>query len=136
MFSRGSQVPKVFPNVFPKMFPIAPWVIYPYGLPKVQLPCIETKQVASGDAHLFLFCNWGSKEVLLLGGMPKVPKELLMGQSINMANSFLKRKKSCEPTTHDLINMWIFYARSFLGCFQPMNETMSEKSLNVRKVKT
>jgi hypothetical protein len=88
--------------------------------------------VTSRDAHLFLFCNWGSREELLLGGMPKAPKELLMGQSIWL--TFFKKRKSCEPTTtHDLINMLIFSARSFLECFQSIRQCpKSEKTKNIR----
>jgi hypothetical protein len=56
--------------------------------------------------------------------MPKVTKELLMGQSIWLIIFF--KRKSCEPTTHDLINMWIFYAKIFLGMLST-DETMSKK---------
>jgi hypothetical protein len=35
MFSKGSQIPKVFPNAFPKMFPIAPgYYLSPMVCPK------------------------------------------------------------------------------------------------------
>jgi hypothetical protein len=41
-------------------------------------------------AHLFLFCNWGSKEVLLLGACSMFQKNA--GGPINMA-PFKKKKK-------------------------------------------
>jgi hypothetical protein len=63
--------------------------LIPYGLPKVQLPLYKLNKVKSRGAHLFLFCNCGSKEVLLLGACPMFPKKLLIGQSIWL----LKNKK-------------------------------------------
>jgi hypothetical protein len=74
-FPSSQSVPKCVPEDVPN----STLGYIPYGLPKVQLPCIETKQVASGDAHLFLFWNWGTKEVLLLGGMPKSSKRIADG---------------------------------------------------------
>ncbi len=71
-----------------------------YGLPKVQLPLYKLNKVKSSGAHLFLFYNWGSKEVLILESCPMFLNKLLMGQSIWL----LKEKKSCERT-HDLNNM-------------------------------
>jgi hypothetical protein len=41
--------------------------------------------------HLFLFCNWGSKEVLPVDGLPNGPKKIDDGR-INMALS-KKRKQ-------------------------------------------
>jgi hypothetical protein len=34
---------------------------------KFNSPVYKLKQVKSKGAHLFLFCNWGSKDVLLWG---------------------------------------------------------------------
>jgi hypothetical protein len=53
----------------------------PYGLPKVQLPCIETEKVSNSFAHLFLFCYWGPKRCFYWG-VPNSPKDLVMGQPI------------------------------------------------------
>jgi len=57
--------------------------LIPYGLPKVQLPLYKLNKVKFKGAHLFQFCNWGFKEVLLLGACPIFPKKLLMGESIS-----------------------------------------------------
>jgi hypothetical protein len=68
-----SFVPKGFSSSFPDMFPIAPRFYHIWFAPKFNSPCIQSKMVKSRGAHLFLFCNWGSKKVLLLGTCPKFP---------------------------------------------------------------
>ncbi len=70
-------VSNVFPSSFqdPKVFPIVLSFI-PYDLPKVQLPCIQIKKISIKGAHSSLFCNWGSKDALLLGECPMFQKEL------------------------------------------------------------
>jgi hypothetical protein len=96
-----SFVPKGFPSAFPDMFPIAPGFYHIWFAPKCNSPCIWSKMVKSRGAHLFIVCNWGSKEVLLLGTCPMFQNNCWWA---NQRGSFLKNRKSCERT-HDLINM-------------------------------
>jgi hypothetical protein len=56
-----------------------------------------------------------------MGGQAQSSKRIADGP-IKMANFFFFKKKKVVSPTHDLINMWIFYARSFLGCFQMMRQ--------------
>jgi hypothetical protein len=64
LFPSSSQsVAKYAPQYVPNSTPALSCMV----LPKVQHPCIQTEKAKSRGAHLFLFCNWGSKEVLLLG---------------------------------------------------------------------
>jgi hypothetical protein len=68
-----SLVPNVFPSYshdVPTRFPICSQQhldFLPHGLPKLALPCIQTGKVGHRGAHLFLFCDSGSKEMFLLG---------------------------------------------------------------------
>jgi len=75
--------------------------LIPYGLPKVQLPLYKLDKVKFRGAHLFLFCNWGSKEVLLLGHAQCSQKNCWL---VNQYGSYKKKQKSFD-LTHDLINM-------------------------------
>jgi len=51
---------------------------------------------------LFLFCDWGSKEVLLLGSVQCSKK---VGDVANQCGTFPKEKKKTCEHTHELINM-------------------------------
>jgi hypothetical protein len=75
--------------------------LIPYSLPKVQLPLYKLDKVKFRGAHLFIFCNWGSKEVLLLGHAQCSQKNCWL---VTQYGSYKKKQKSCE-LTHDLINM-------------------------------
>jgi len=92
MFSKGSQV---F-NVFPSMFPIAPWF---YCIWFAQSSTLLYK-LHYREIRLFLFCNWGSKEVLPLGSA-QYSKKVIDGP-MNMA--LAKKKKKSYGCTHELIN--------------------------------
>jgi hypothetical protein len=62
---QSNQVPKYIPeDVHNNTLVLLCFI--PYGLPKVQLPYIETEKVCNYQMLLFLFYNWGSKDVLPL----------------------------------------------------------------------
>jgi hypothetical protein len=60
------HVPKMFPSTFPKMFPIALGFYAIWFAQSLALLYIN-KIGKSRGGHLFIFCNLGSKEMLLLG---------------------------------------------------------------------
>jgi hypothetical protein len=77
VFSSCSHGVLHIPKLFPKTFPIAPQ-LYPIWF--AQSPTLmyrNWKRWAMGErAYLILFCNFGSKEVLLLGEeYPMFPKK-------------------------------------------------------------
>jgi hypothetical protein len=79
-FYGSHHVPMGFPKaspssqVVPQHIPNSTSVLSHMVLPKVQLPCIQTRKAGDRGAHLFLCCNLGSK------GMPNVSEKLVMGQ--------------------------------------------------------
>ncbi len=77
----SNQIPKMFPNAFVKMFLIT-LSFYPIWFAQSSTPMYINQKVKSKGAQLFIFCKWGSKEVLLYGACPMFQKNLLMGQSI------------------------------------------------------
>ncbi len=62
----------------------------PYGLP-FNSHVRNLKRWAVGKCNLFLFCNWGSKEVLSIGWVLNLPKTFADGP-MNMA--LLKKNKN------------------------------------------
>ncbi len=105
-FPKCSQVPKLFVEHSPRCSLLHLGLI-PYGLPKVQLPLYKLNKVKSRGAHLFLFCNCGSKEVLLLGACPMFPKKLLIGQSIWLLKN-KKRKLWAHPWSNQYESQTMF----------------------------
>ncbi len=107
VFPCSQCVPIMFPwdsqVVSPKMFPIAPHIyhIELWFCPKLNSHVCKLKRWAIGAAHLFLFCNWRSKEITLIWECSMLPK---IWWWANQYDSFNPKKKSCEYT-HELINM-------------------------------
>jgi hypothetical protein len=60
------------------MFPIA-LGFYPIWFAQSSTPLSINKKFQCCVVYLFLLCNWESKEVLLLGGMPTASKKIADG---------------------------------------------------------
>jgi hypothetical protein len=87
-FPKGSQILKVFPDGFLKMFPIAPG-FYPIWFAESSTPlCINQKGEGQGCTFVSIL-QLGVQRGASIGGMPNIPKKLLMGQLIWL----LKNKK-------------------------------------------
>jgi hypothetical protein len=105
-----SHVPNVFPScsqvVSPKMFPIAPHIYHPIRFcPKFNSHVCKLKSwVIGAIAHLFLFCNWRSKEMLRFGSAQCYQKNWWWANQYDSFNPKKKKRKICEYT-HELINM-------------------------------
>jgi len=95
VFPKGFQVPKYVPQVVP----YSTWVLSHMVCTKFNSPVYKLK---SRGAHLFLFCKWGSKEVLLLGACPMFQKNCRWA---NEYGYLKKKKKKSSERTHDLINV-------------------------------
>ncbi len=83
-----SLVPNVFSacshqvlKCVPQDVPNSTWVLSHTVCPKFNCPGYKLERSNPKGGHLFFFCNWGPK-VLLLGACPMFQKQLLMGQSI------------------------------------------------------
>jgi len=99
MFSSCSlEVPQV-PKLFHNAFPVASQ-FYPIWFAQSSTLIYINWEGRLLRIHLFLFCNWGSKEVLPLGSA-QCSKKIAVGP-MNMALS-KKNLKSYEHT-HELIN--------------------------------
>jgi len=90
LFPRCSQKVPKFQDAFPKMLPIAPR-FYPIWFAQSSTPLYITYN--PGVHICFYFARGGSKKVLPLGGVLKVPKQIADGP-MNMARS--GKKKSFE----------------------------------------
>jgi len=93
MFPKGSHVPKYVAQDVPN----STWVLSHMVCTKFNSPVDKLK---SRGAHLFLFCKWVRRGASI-GGMPNVPKKLVMGQSIWRPENKIKTSER----THDLINV-------------------------------
>jgi hypothetical protein len=76
---KGFQVLKVFPDAFPKMFPIAP-AFYPIWFAQ------SSTSLSINYNPELIFVSVLQPKVHLPGGIPNLPRKLLMGK-INMASS-------------------------------------------------